>query len=209
MDITVIFSIIVLIFSIVVHEVAHGYTAYFLGDPTAKYAGRLTLNPIKHIDLFGSIIIPSILALLPGSFIFGWAKPVPVNTYNLRYGKWGEALVAFAGPFSNIIIALTASFFMRLAFTGSLHLEVASVTLLAVITITNIVLAIFNLMPVPPLDGSRVLYALLPTKFASLRQGIERHGFLYVLIFIFLIWPIIEPVIPWLYRLFTGIPLTF
>jgi Zn-dependent protease len=205
MEINFIFSIAILVISIVVHEVAHGYAAYFLGDPTAKYAGRLTLNPIPHIDLFGSIIVPAILSLLPGGLVFGWAKPVPVNTYNLRYGKWGEAIVAFAGPVSNLIIAGVAALFIRLAVAGTVPLASASVSLLAAIAIINIVLAIFNLMPVPPLDGSKLLYALLPVRFAHVRGAIERHGFLYVLIFIFVIWRFVEPVIPWLFGVLTGL----
>ncbi|HPI24743.1 MAG TPA: site-2 protease family protein, partial [Candidatus Paceibacterota bacterium] len=101
-----IFSIIVLVMSVVIHEVSHGYMAYVLGDPTAKLAGRLTLNPIAHIDPFGSIILPLLLSLLPGGIVFGWAKPVPYNPYNLQAGKWGPAYVAAAGPASNILLAV-------------------------------------------------------------------------------------------------------
>jgi Zn-dependent protease len=205
MEINFLFSIAILVISIVVHEVAHGYSAYFLGDPTAKYAGRLTLNPIPHIDLFGSIIVPVILSLLPGGLVFGWAKPVPVNIYNLRHGKWGEAIVALAGPLSNLIIAGVAALFIRFAVAGTVPLAAASVSLLAAIAIVNIVLAVFNLMPVPPLDGSKLLYALLPVRFANVRGAIERHGFLYVLIFIFVIWRFVEPVIPWLFGVLTGL----
>jgi Zn-dependent protease len=205
MEINFIFSIAILVVSIIVHEVSHGYAAYFLGDPTAKYAGRLTLNPIPHIDLFGSIIVPAILALLPGGLIFGWAKPVPVNTYNLKYGKWGETIVAFAGPLSNLIIAGLAALFIRLAIAGVVPLAPASVMLLAAIALVNIVLAVFNLMPIPPLDGSKILYALLPARFAHIRGTLERHGFLFVIIFVFVIWRFIEPIIPWLYTVFTGL----
>ncbi|HEY4500581.1 MAG TPA: site-2 protease family protein [Candidatus Paceibacterota bacterium] len=106
MDFQFIFSLIVLLFSVVIHEISHGYAALFLGDRTAEYAGRLTLNPIKHIDLVGTIILPVISLLLPGSFLFGWAKPVPYNPYNLRNQRWGEAIVAAAGPLSNILLAL-------------------------------------------------------------------------------------------------------
>ncbi|HYC34254.1 MAG TPA: site-2 protease family protein [Candidatus Paceibacterota bacterium] len=206
MEINLFFSLAILVISIVVHEVSHGYAAYFLGDPTAKYAGRLTLNPFPHVDLLGSIIVPVILALLPGSIIFGWAKPVPVNTYNLRHGKWGEAIVAVAGPISNLVIAAVSALFIRLSVAGTLPLAEASVSLLAGIALVNIVLAVFNLMPIPPLDGSKILYALLPARFSGVRNVLERHGFLFVILFIFIIWsPIAEIVIPWLYNMLTGL----
>ena len=106
MDIIVtIFSLVILIFSVIIHELAHGYTAYSLGDPTAKYAGRLTLNPLKHLDLFGSILLPLLLFISGSSILIGWAKPVPVNHYNFKDQKWGPLKVAFAGPLSNIILA--------------------------------------------------------------------------------------------------------
>jgi Zn-dependent protease len=203
MEISLIFSIAVLIISIVIHEVSHGYTAYFLGDPTAKYAGRLTVNPLPHIDMLGSLIIPFILSLIPGGIIFGWAKPVPVNTYNLKGGRWGEAIVAFAGPASNIVIALLASFVLRFGF----GLAEASLNLLASIVLVNIVLFVFNMMPVTPLDGSKVLGALLPVRFLKIRRLLESHSFVYVIVFIFFVWPFIEPLIPWLFRLMTGFSL--
>lgn len=203
MEISLIFSIAVLIFSIIIHEVSHGYAAYFLGDPTAKYAGRLTLNPLPHIDILGSLIIPFILSLIPGGIIFGWAKPVPVNTYNLKGGRWGEAIVAFAGPASNIAIALLASFVLRFG----LGLAEASLNLLASIVLVNIVLFVFNMMPVTPLDGSKVLGALLPARFLKIRRLLESHSFVYVIVFIFFVWPFIEPLIPWLFRLMTGFSL--
>lgn len=206
MEINFIFSLAILVISIVIHEVSHGYAAYFLGDPTAKYAGRLTLNPIPHIDLFGSIIIPVVLSLLPGSIVFGWAKPVPVNTYNLRHGKWGEAIVAVAGPLSNLIIAGISALFIRLSMAGTLPLAYESVMLLAAIALVNVVLAVFNLMPIPPLDGSKILYALLPARFSGVRNVLERHGFLFVILFILVIWsPIAEIVIPWVYSSLTGL----
>lgn len=205
MEINFIFSIAILIASIIVHEISHGYVALFLGDPTAKYAGRLTLNPLPHIDLFGSIIFPFIFSLLPGSIMFGWAKPVPINPYNLKWGKWGETLVALAGPVSNILIAGIASFFIRLASSSVISLSSASVSLLTIIVIINIVLAVFNMMPVTPLDGSKVFFNLLPTRFLWIREKIERHGFLFVIIFLFFIWRFIEPIIPWLFKVMTGI----
>jgi Zn-dependent protease len=152
-----IIAVVIVILSIIFHEVAHGWVANLLGDPTAKYAGRLTLNPIPHIDTVGSIIVPG-LALLSGSpFLLGWAKPVPVNPYNLRYGKWGEALTAFAGPATNVLIAVLAALLVRFGVLGPELLYVVFVIVAA-----NISLAILNMLPIPPLDGSKVVAALLP-----------------------------------------------
>lgn len=209
MEINFLFSIAILIISIIVHEVSHGYAALFLGDPTAKYAGRLTLNPLPHIDLFGSIIIPFILSLIPGGIVFGWAKPVPINPYNMKWGKWGETIVAFAGPFSNILIAIVASIFLRLGAYSVIPLSSASISLLAAITLVNIVLAVFNLMPFTPLDGSKIFFNLLPLRFRWVREKMEKHSLLYVIIFIFVIWPFIEPIIPWLFGFMTGLSLAF
>ena len=149
------FQVILLIFSVVVHEVAHGVAAYRLGDPTAKYAGRLTLNPIKHLDLFGSIILPALLVTTKAGFIFGWAKPVPYNPYNFkRGGKWGEAIVAVAGPASNLAIALVFGLLIRFAVpAGLLSTEVLQLT--ASVVFINILLALFNLVPIAPLVGTK------------------------------------------------------
>lgn len=154
-----IIAVVIVILSIIFHEAAHGYVAYWLGDPTAKFAGRLTLNPIPHIDMVGSIIVPG-LALLSGSpFLLGWAKPVPINPYNLRYGKWGEALTAFAGPGTNLLIALAAGLFVRFA---GLAATSGMLNLVFIVVLANISLAILNLIPIPPLDGSKIVAALLP-----------------------------------------------
>ena len=147
---TFIFSLIILIFSVIIHEVSHGYAALFLGDKTAQDQGRLTLNPIKHIDPIGSIIFPA-LSLLLGGFVFGWAKPVPFNPYNLRNRKWGEAIVAAAGPASNFLIAL--AFGLALRFSAALAASAAA-GLVATIVLVNLMLGTFNLIPIPPLDGS-------------------------------------------------------
>lgn len=182
-----IFSIIVLIFSVVIHEVAHGYTALFFGDQTAKNAGRLTLNPIKHIDLLGSIIIPLILVILPGNFILGWAKPVPYNPYNLKNRKWGEFWVAFAGPLSNLIIGVLFIFLIRIS--PLLNISSTALSLMLVIIIINFVLAFFNLIPVPPLDGSKILLNLLPLKYYSkILMLMQSWGLFFILAFIFFLW---------------------
>ena len=161
------FLIAIVMFSAVIHEVMHGVAADRLGDPTARYAGRLTLNPIKHLDPFGSVILPLILALTSSPVFFGWAKPVPYNPYNLKASpRWGEAIVAFAGPASNFVIALLAALVIR---ANVLPLEVAGAVFL--IVLTNIMLGIFNLIPIPPLDGSKILSALLPL---PLRRGYDQ-----------------------------------
>ena len=177
---------------------AHGYTASLLGDQTARYEGRLTLNPLKHLDLFGSFILP-FLSYTLGGFIFGWAKPVPYNPYNLRPGRWSEAQVAIAGPASNILLALI----LRFGVSGG-WANPAFVQITAVIVFINILLAIFNLMPIPPLDGSKILFAFLPDKFFELRNFFERYGLVLVIIFIFFVWQFIAPLSYFLFRIFTG-----
>jgi len=153
-----IFVIAVIMFSAVIHEVMHGVAADKLGDPTARYAGRLTLNPLKHLDPFGSVLLPVILALTNSPILFGWAKPVPYNPYNLTGSpRYGEAIVAGAGPASNFAIALIAALVIR---ANILPTELNSIVF--IIVLVNIMLGIFNLIPIPPLDGSKVLTAILP-----------------------------------------------
>lgn len=200
---SVIFQIAILLFSVVVHEVSHGYAALWLGDPTAQIQGRLTLNPIKHLDLIGSIFLPLALALLPGGFIFGWAKPVPYNPYNLRNRRWGELLVAAAGPLSNLVIAFVFGMIIRLSETFSLSASVLEISFL--IVVINVVLALFNLMPIPPLDGSKILFSILPEQYTKFRETLERSGFLLVLLFVFVLWQFFTPVISFTVRLLTGI----
>ncbi|MCR4274726.1 MAG: site-2 protease family protein [Candidatus Campbellbacteria bacterium] len=193
--------IAIVMLSVVLHEVAHGYMANALGDPTARLAGRLTLNPISHLDLIGSIIVPTV-TWLSGGFIFGWAKPVPYNPYNLRAGKWSEAYVALAGPATNLLLALIFGLLVRFA-GGVLPQGVLSVAVLVVVT--NIALMVFNLIPVPPLDGSKVLMAVLPLQWASRFQQIERFGFIFVFIVVIVGWRFIAPLVGFLFTLITGI----
>jgi len=183
MQIDLIFGVIVLILSIVLHEVAHGYMANRLGDPTARLAGRLTLNPISHIDPIGSLLLPGLLLLSQPfthfPFLIGYAKPVPYNPYNLR-GKYGEGLVAFAGPGTNILIAVIFGLLIR--FTSA-QLGPDLINAFALIAYINLLLALFNLIPVPPLDGSKVLSALfgmvspsLERAYGTFRLNFERLG---------------------------------
>jgi Zn-dependent protease len=166
------FTIAVLILSIVAHEVAHGYAANALGDPTAKHAGRLTLNPVPHVDLIGSIIVPGLLVLTNAGILFGWAKPVPYNPNNLKNQRWGEALVGVAGVGTNLALALVFAAVARLAygFGNSGFAELA-----IVVVFVNLFLGLFNLIPIPPFDGFTVLRGILPYRFAlPLREFQER-----------------------------------
>lgn len=199
----IVFQIIILIMSAVVHEVAHGYAAFRLGDSTAKNMGRLTLNPLKHLDPFGSVILPALLALFNSGFIFGWAKPVPFNPYNLRSAKWGEALVAIAGPVSNILIALIFGLTLRFGLGyGFLSGPAADIT--AMIVFINLLLAIFNLVPIPPLDGSKILFAFLPYHLKHIRNFLERYSLILFLIFVFFLWDFVAPLVYVLFLLITS-----
>lgn len=198
-----IFQIAILIMSVVVHELAHGLTAKYYGDNTAEYEGRLTLNPIKHLDPIGSILVPLILFFTNAGVVFGWAKPVPYNPYNLRPGRWPEAAVAAAGPFSNLILAGVFSILFRIGYAAQYSQAFLHIT--ALIVSINLLLMIFNLMPVPPLDGSKLLFVIFPEKIYRMRNFFERYGLILVLIFIFFAWQFISPVVGALLRLFLGV----
>lgn len=197
-------QIAVVIFSIVIHEVAHGAMANLLGDPTARLEGRLTLNPLPHIDLLGSVIVPIITSF--GGFMFGWAKPVPYNPRNLKNQQWGEALVAFAGPLSNLVIALFFGLVMRFSFLWEFGSS-ALYGILSSIIITNIVLAIFNLVPIPPLDGSKILFGVLPyhVRHNQFFQFLEQYGLILALFFAFYFFELLHPFINLLFKLFVGV----
>ena len=176
----------IVVFSVILHELSHGIVAYWLGDRTAKDAGRLTFNPIKHIDPYMSILVPVILYIL-GAPVFGGAKPVPVNYRNLKWREWGMALVALAGPFTNFLLAFI--FFLVGHFTGLAYGAGGELWqfIFTEIIYVNLGFMIFNLIPIPPLDGSRVLYAIAPDGFRNVLAGIERYGIIivYLLIFFF------------------------
>ena len=156
-------SFCILILSIIVHEVAHGYAADALGDPTARLAGRLTLNPIPHIDLMGSIFLPALMVFTQSPILFGWAKPVPYNPYNLRNKRLGEAFVAIAGSATNILLAVIFGLVVR--YHMELGLGVPATTIAALISFINLFLRLFNLIPVPPFDGFTTLRSALPWHF--------------------------------------------
>lgn len=204
----IIFQAIVLIMSIVIHEVSHGAMAYALGDKTAQYEGRLTLNPIPHIDPFGSIILPALLILSGSPFLIGWARPVPYNPYNLRNQQWGPALVGAAGPVANLLIALFFGLFIRLSSIGIIPLISASFLQLAIIiTFVNILLAIFNLIPIPPLDGSKVLFAAAPYRWHAALAQFEAMGWIVLILFIVFFSWILSPISLGVFKLITGISL--
>lgn len=196
----IVFQILVLLFSVVIHEVSHGVVADHLGDPTARLQGRLTLNPIKHLDPFGSVILPLMLVVFNTGIIFGWAKPVPYNPLNLKNPEKGGAMIAAAGPISNIVLALVFALIFRIF--GAFLPSPIFLDLISRVVLINIVLAVFNLVPVPPLDGSRVLFAFLPPSMNNFKYMLERYGFVLVLFFIFFGISLIYPVIFWIYNLF-------
>lgn len=210
-----VFHIGVLIFSVVIHEVSHGYAALALGDHTAEDAGRLTLNPLRHLDPFGSILLPTLSYLL-GGVILGWAKPVPYNPYNLRnpFGKlragrnWGPAIVGVAGPAANISLALIFGLMFRFlpgltASAGGAFLYNFMV-IASTIALLNLVLAFFNLVPIPPLDGSKLLFALLPYEWRNVETFLTQYGFFLLLLFIFFFSGWLLPVVVFFFRLITG-----
>jgi len=179
----VIIVLCVIVFSMMLHELAHGYVALALGDTTAKEDGRLTLNPIKHLDPFMSVILPLVCYLI-GGVVFGGAKPVPVNTHRLKWGVWGMALVAIVGPLTNFAIAFVSFLIMELG--GITVANGLIYTILLELVFVNLGFGVFNLIPIPPLDGSRVMYVLMPDKVRELMEKMEPIGIyiIYILIMI-------------------------
>ena len=177
MDILVIgMQVVCLVFSVILHEVAHGYVAYRLGDPTAFRANRLTLNPLPHVDLFGSILLPLLLVMTHSSVLLGWAKPVPVNPGYFRNPRRGMMLVGAAGPLTNLALAVAGGVASRLLIP---YAPLVSF-FLAYLCITNLMLAVFNLIPIPPLDGSRIVLGFLSDEMAQTYLQLERWGFIII-----------------------------
>jgi len=196
--------IVVFVFAVVLHEVAHGFSAYLLGDPTAKVQGRLTLNPVKHVDPVGSLLVPGAFflahyfGLTRSLMLFGWAKPVPVNFRNLRPQRWGMSLVAVAGPMTNIVLAFIFSkVYAWPALSNVPYINAPYICAMGVAL--NLTLAVFNMMPIPPLDGSRVVSSILPVKWAQYYGRLEPYGFIVVIVLLNLgffgfLFPLIEQI---------------
>ena len=203
-------SFVILILSIIVHEVAHGYAANSLGDPTARIAGRLTLNPLPHIDLMGSIVIPALLMFTGSPILFGWAKPVPYNPYNLKNQRFGEALVAIAGSATNILLAIIFGLIVR--FGAGAGLDATALSLASSISFVNLFLGLFNLIPFPPLDGFTVLRAALPWHLSSglmrleaqLRNAGTLSLILFLIIFSYIFAGPFFNLVVWVFSLITG-----
>lgn len=210
MEITAIAIIVVLVISIILHEMAHGFMADYLGDPTARMQGRLSPNPLVHIDPIGSILVPGLLFLTNAGLLFGWAKPVPYNPYNLRDQKWGEALVAAAGPAVNLLIALVFGLLIR--FADPVGLSDSFIHLSSYVVYMNILLAFFNLIPFPPLDGSKIVQPFLPlalaVRYRAFVSNFERWGllgtFLFIFIFINLLWEPFSRLVFTIFEILTG-----
>lgn len=189
-----IFLYIIIIFSAIFHEFFHAWMANALGDPTAKHAGRLTLNPLKHMDMMGTVIIPLFLLFFVGGFI-GWAKPVPYNPRNLRDQKWGSTKVAFAGPGANFLLALIFAFTFRFLPIGeAFHVAISWIIYI------NIFLGLFNLIPIPPLDGSKLIMDLLPQQ----SRQFMRMGFMGIFLALIVAIMILPPIAQFVYKIFAG-----
>lgn len=202
MELNFFFSIAILIFSVVIHEISHGYVAELFGDPTARLAGRLTLNPAKHLDPVGSFLVP-VATYLMGGFIIGWAKPVPYNPYNLHPQKWGTAAVASAGVCANLVIALVFGMLIRFANPLGIASE-AFFTIAGMIVFINLLLAVFNLVPIPPLDGSKLLFSFLPYRWRVVETFMEQYGLFLLVFFLLFLWQFIVPIVFFLFSLVTG-----
>lgn len=198
-----IFFIAILIMSVVIHEVSHGFVALRFGDKTALYAGRLTLNPLKHLDFFGSIILPAFLILSHSPFMFGWAKPVPYNPNNLTNRKWGTIAVAAAGVLANLFIAILFGLILRFSINDVVPINFVSIV--SSIVLINLGLAIFNLIPIPPLDGSKILFSLLPRSLDSIVSFLEQYSLVLIVVFIVFFVDSLFPILAYLFQLITGL----
>jgi Zn-dependent protease len=200
-----IFYIAILIMSVVIHEVSHGFVAEHFGDTTARNAGRLTLNPLPHLDLFGSIILPALLIVTHAGFLLGWAKPVPYNPDNFRDRRLGTLAVAAAGVSANFLLAFIFGFLIRFAprFTD---VPPGFYFITSAIVLVNLALGIFNLVPLPPLDGSKIVFSLLPESASAFMYNVERYSFILLIVFVMFFADILSPVLAFLFQLFTGLP---
>jgi Zn-dependent protease len=201
-----IFYFLILIVSIIVHEVAHGLMAEREGDPTARMLGRITLNPLKHIDWFGSVILPLVLIVSNAGFVLGWAKPVPYNPDNLKHGNKSVAKVAIAGIVVNLLVAVIFGLLIRASLATGI-VSRAFIDIASIIVLVNVVLALFNAIPIAPLDGFRFLSAVLPARAQPTLRVIEQYSLPLLLVFVVFLWRVVAPLAYIGYTLLTGIPL--
>lgn len=195
------FYFLIIIPSAILHEYAHGAVAEWLGDPTARLAGRLTVNPAAHIDLWGTILMPLLLFVgTGGQFLFAYAKPVPYNPYNLKNQRWGPVAVAIAGPAVNFLLAFAFGLVLRF-----FPADAAIGVFLALIVYANILLGAFNLVPIPPLDGSKVLYALLPSSWYRVKHILDQYGTMLLLVFVLFFFSWLTPIIQFLFAWISGV----
>lgn len=203
--ITIALYLSIVVIALTIHEFCHAWAGHMLGDVTAKSEGRLTLNPMAHIDPFSTLLLPAALIFLGSPVVFGAAKPVPFNPYAVRYGKWGAALIAVAGPTSNLLMATVVGLYLR-------FFEISGVTgrFLLQFVLINLAFFVFNMIPIPPLDGSRVLYAVLPSSLQDAMDQIEKYGiiviFTVLIVFYWLFSPFIIGCVTWLATLILGQP---
>lgn len=190
--------------SVVIHEFSHGYAAYLMGDNTARLSGRLTLNPLKHLDLFGSVLLPFLLILSNAGFVIGWAKPVPYNPNNLKNKKIGTFLVSVSGILANLLLAVLFGFLIRFAPALGVPYDSPFYKITSIIVILNLVLMLFNLIPIPPLDGSKILFSFLPAHLRHIENFLEKWGMFLLLFFIIFLWGKVAPLIFIIFKALTG-----
>lgn len=199
-------GIIIFLFSVILHEFAHGAMAERLGDPTARSAGRLTLNPLPHLDPIGSVLLPLMLVLFQSNIIIGWAKPVPVNLFNLRNRKYASAEVAIAGPAANIALALFFGLLLRFLPLPASAFGQNLTMVFGYIVWINLLLALFNLTPIPPFDGAHILFTFLPRTLDNVKIFLSRYGLFIVIFYIFFLFPFLIPIVQFFFNLIVGIP---
>jgi Zn-dependent protease len=198
-------TLFIFLYSVILHEIFHGLAAEALGDPTPRLSGRISLNPIVHLDPLGSIIIPLFLVLSGSNIVFGWAKPVPINYFNLKDKKYGMAKVALAGPAANFILALSFGLILRfIPFSNSQFSQNLSL-IFSQICWVNLLLAFFNLVPIPPLDGSHILFTFLPFKYQNIKIFLIRYQIFILLFFIVFCFPFLGILVRFFFKLITNI----
>ncbi len=206
---SLVFYVIILIISVIIHELAHGIMADRLGDPTPRMMGRLTLNPLKHLDLWGSVLVPLFLIFSHVGMVVGWAKPVPFNLYNIKNKRWGPSIIAIVGPLSNVLIAIIFGLLLRFLPSFGVTSEPLFV-IFSQIVLVNLVLAVFNLIPVPPLDGHHILFSFLSAKFNHFKRLFNRYSIVVLLVILIFLWKYVAIAVFFFYNVIVGtVPVSF